>query len=168
MNRINTIMPPINFGTIIRRPKSAQFIVNDFMAIILCLAGLVVAGMQECFLESILFWASLIISLCLIYRLIYLKQTIYYITPEQLIYEHGVFHRSRDFIELYRVIDFREESSFLQQLFGIKTIKVYSGDRTTPCLKMAGMERKDLLIPPIRDRVVINRKMNGIYEITNR
>ena len=168
MSRIGTLIPPVNMGTIIRRPKVSQFIVNDFMAIVLCMAGLIVAGLQDSILDNILFWGSLIISLCLVYRLIYLKQTIYYITPEQLIYEHGVFHRSRDFIELYRVIDFREESSFLQQLFGIKTIKVYSGDRTTPCLKMAGMMKKDILIPTIRERVVINRRMNGIYEITNR
>ena len=31
---------------------------------------------------------------------------LYTITGEQLVYEHGVFSRSRDYIELYRIVDF--------------------------------------------------------------
>lgn len=90
------------------------------------------------------------------------------ITEEQFIYEHGVFRRTRDFMELYRIVDFREESSFPQRIFGLKTIQIYSGDRSTPRLDMTGMDMRADLIPFIRERVGASRKRNGIYEITNR
>lgn len=164
-------MTPIHnngYGTIRRKPSLWQFVVNDLPVLILTIVGLVVAGMDGYAFGNLLFWASLIIGICLVYRCFYLKRMVFYITPEQIIYEHGVFHRTRDYIELYRVVDFREDSNFMQQLFGIKTIKVYSGDRTTPRLDMTGMDRSDNLIPHIRELVNFNRRNSGVYEITNR
>lgn len=154
--------------TISRRPSVWQWLVNDLPAILLTIVGLGVAGTDEAPLQNVLFWACIAVGLCLVYRLFYIKSMVFYITPEQLIYEHGVFHRTRDYIELYRVIDFREDSSFFQQLFGIKTVKIFSGDRTTPRLDMTGMKRNDKLIEFIRPLVNFNRRNFGIYEITNR
>lgn len=73
-----------------------------------------------------------------------------------------------DIKKVQEVVDYREDSNFVQQLFGIKTVKVFSGDRTTPCLNMMGMDRTDDLIPTLRERVTYNRMRNGVYEITNR
>lgn len=160
--------PLYHSGTLVRRPSPKQFVVNELPLILTCIAGLVVAGMDDAPSDCLLFWASLAIGLCLVYHFFYLKLTVFHITPEQLIYEHGVFHRTRDYLELYRVVDFREDSNFLQQLFGIKTIRLYSGDRTLPCLKMSGVAVHDNLIHHIRERVNYNRKKNGIYEIANR
>lgn len=156
------------YATLVRKPSAWQFVVNDLPVIVLCIASLVVAGMDDNPLGSLLFWVALTISICLVYRFLYLKRTVFQITSEQIIYEHGVFHRTRDYIELYRVVDYREDSNFVQQLFGIKTVKVFSGDRTTPCLNIMGMDRSDDLIPTLRERVTYNRMRNGVYEITNR
>ncbi len=151
-----------------RKPNFRQFLANDLPLTILCLAGLVVAGMDGIFLGNVLFWFSTAISICLVYRLFYLRSMSYTFTPEQIIYEHGVFKRTRDYCELYRVVDFKEESSFLQQIFGIKTVTIFSGDRSTPRLDLIGIDRSDNIIPAIRERVAFNRKRHGIYEITNR
>jgi uncharacterized membrane protein YdbT with pleckstrin-like domain len=115
-----------------------------------------------------LLWAATAIAVCLIYRLFYLRSMKFTIMAEQIIYEHGVFHKTRDFLELYRVVDFQEDSTFVQQIFSLKTVKIYSGDRSTPRLDLLGMDKDDNLIPTIRERVSANRKRNGIYEITNR
>ena len=93
---------------------------------------------------------------------------IYRITDEQLIYEHGVITRSSDYVELYRVVDFAERSNLLQQLCGLKTVSVHSGDRTTPRLDIIGMDMNNDLVPVIRGRVELNKRRKGIYEITNR
>lgn len=162
------MMPQYSFGTMIRRPKALQFLANDLPLTILCLVGLIVAGMEGIFLGNVLFWFSLAIALCLVYRYFYLRSMSYIFTAEQMIYEHGVFKRTRDYCELYRVIDFREESSFLQQIFGLKTVKIYSGDRSTPRLDLIGIDSIDNIIPVIRERVTVNRRRHGIYEITNR
>lgn len=156
------------YATLVRKPSAWQFVVNDLPVIVLCVVSLVMAGMDDNPFGSLLFWVALTISICLVYRFLYLKRTIFQITSEQIIYEHGVFHRTRDYIELYRVVDYREDSNFVQQLFGIKTVKVFSGDHTTPCLNMMGMDRSDELIPTLRERVTYNRMRNGVYEITNR
>ena len=156
------------FGTLIRKPSYRQFFANDLILSVVCLTGLIVAGLDGVFMGNILLWASLAIAACLMYRLFYLRSMQFTIMAEQIIYEHGVFHKTTDFLELYRVVDFQEESSFAQQIFGLKTVKIYSGDRSTPRLDMLGMDRDDNLIPTIRERVSANRKRNGIYEITNR
>ena len=71
-------------------------------------------------------------------------------------------------MELYRVVDFAERSNLLQQLCGVKTVSVYSGDRTTPRLDIIGMGIDDNLVSVIRGRVEQNKRSKGIYEITNR
>lgn len=160
--------PSYSFGTLVFRPHMRQYLANDLIITIVCIAGLAVAGIDGVFMGNVLLWASLAIALCLVYRFLYLRSMRFVITDEQFIYEHGVFHRTRDFMELYRVVDFREESSFSQQIFGLKTIHIYSGDRSTPRLDMVGMDKSDNLVPFIRERVGASRKQNGIYEITNR
>lgn len=157
-----------SFGTLVRKPDFRQFLANDLPLTILCLAGLVVAGMDGIFLGNVLFWFSSAIAVCLVYRCLYLRSMSYTFTAEQIIYGHGVFNRTRDYCELYRVIDFREESSFLQQIFGMKTVTIYSGDRSTPRLDIIGLDGKDNIIPILRERVTANRKRHGIYEIANR
>lgn len=61
--------------------------------------------------------------------LLYLKLMRFTITDEMMIYEHGVLWRQREYIELYRVIDYKDHISFSQNMFGLKTVTVYSGDR---------------------------------------
>ena len=73
-----------------------------------------------------------------------------------------------EYIELYRVIDFRETESFMQGIFDLKTVTVYSGDRTTPKLRIHGIPAGLQLVPCLRERVNYNRQKRGIYEITNR
>lgn len=160
--------PTYSFGTMLFRPRARQYLANDLIITVVCLAGLAVAGIDGVFMGNMLLWASLTIAMCLVYRFLYLRSMRFIITEEQFIYEHGVFRRTRDFMELYRIVDFREESSFPQRIFGLKTIQIYSGDRSTPRLDMTGMDMRADLIPFIRERVGASRKRNGIYEITNR
>ncbi len=160
--------PAYGFGTMVFRPRMRQYLANDLIITIVCITGLAVAGIDGVFMGNILLWASLSIAACLAYRFLYLRSMRFVISDGQFIYEHGVFRRTRDFLELYRIIDFREESSFSQQIFGLKTIQIYSGDRSTPRIDMVGMDTRDNLIPLIRERVGASRKINGIYEITNR
>ena len=91
----------------------------------------------------------------------------YTITEQQLIYEHGVFTRSRDFVELYRIVDYDERSTFMQQLMGLKTISIYSGDRSTPKLDIIGMKEKSDLVDILRERVSYNRSRMNIHEFAN-
>lgn len=161
-------MPTARYGTILLRPRTAQFFIDNLPLLSLDLGSYACAGMEGLPFADMLLWISVAVSLVLAYRYLYLKRTAYRITGEQLIHEHGVFMRSNEYIELYRVVDFGERSSLLQQLLGLKTVSVYSGDRTTPKLDLTGMDGKREIVPAIRERVEWNKRNKSIYEITNR
>jgi uncharacterized membrane protein YdbT with pleckstrin-like domain len=55
----------------------------------------------------------------------------YEITPQRMIIRRGVFMKSIDEVELYRVKDVRMDFSLLNQLAGIGTICLTSSDETT-------------------------------------
>lgn len=168
MTQASTQHPYTIPGTIQLRPQTVQFFIDNWPLLTLDLCGYACAGMDGMPFMGLLLWLSVVLSLALLYRFVYLKRMVYRITGEQLIYEHGLITRSSDYVELYRVVDFGERSNLLQQLCGVKTVSVHSGDRTTPRLDIIGMDMKNDLVPVIRGRVELNKRRKGIYEITNR
>ena len=81
---------------------------------------------------------------------------------------HGILTKQTDYIELYRVVDYRESQSFLQQLFGVKTVVIISTDKSDPAMLIKGVPAKTELVNYTRNLVEQNKKENHIYEITNR
>ena len=127
-----------------------------------------IGGLPGCAYSTLLLVFSLLFSLCLLYRFIYLRSIRYHIGSEQLICEHGVFQRSVNYMELYRVVDFAEHQTLIQQLCGLKSVTVLSMDRTTPKLEMTGISNSYDVVSVIRTRVETNKRRKGVYEITNR
>lgn len=103
----------------------------------------------------------------MVYRYLYITRMVYVVTSEQLKYEYGIFSCQKDFVELYRVVDYSEQSSFFQLLLGVKTISIYSGDRTHSRLDLIGIDNNLDLISIIRERVEVNKKRHNIHEFTN-
>ena len=77
----------------------------------------------------------------------------YVITGEQLIYRHGVLFHSADYMELYRIVDYQESRTPVQQLTGLKNILLLSGDRSLPRLRMVGIRGSSRILDEIRARV---------------
>ncbi len=147
-----------------------QFYTEEGLTVVGVIALFALAGydgLAPQWMTPYIIGVAIVLILYLVYRYLYVTRTVYVITSEQLKYECGVFSCSRDFIELYRVVDYREQRSFLQILFGIKTISIYSGDRTHPRLDLIGIDNKLDLISTIRERVEINKKLHNIHEFTN-
>ena len=157
-----------NNRTIWLSPHIIQFIIDQLLLILLVIAGYICTGIDGIPLKAVLLGMSIFLSSYLLYLFIYIRRMEYIVTDEQLIHEHGVFVRDSDYIELYRVVDFKENRSFLQQLAGLKTVSVYSGDRNTPRLDIIGVRNNIDLVAHIRERVEYNKQRKGIYEITNR
>ncbi len=160
----------IQYPSIRIHPSAMQFAVDDGLIVLGVVALLALAG-YEGFTPK---WAipyiigvAILLILFLVYHYLYITRTVYVITSEQLKYEYGIFSCQRDFVELYRVVDYSEQRSFLQILFGIKTISIYSGDRTHPRLDLIGIDNKVDLISIIRERVETNKKRHNIHEFTN-
>ena len=149
------------------RPSWRQLLIDELVSILGALALIVVGGLDGVPAHTLLLCLGLALVVKVCYRLVYLRQMVYTITGEQLVYEHGVFSRSRDYIELYRVVDFDEKRSFLQLLLGLKTIVVHSGDRTMPKLRMTGIREAADVVGCLRERVSYNRKRMNIHEFAN-
>ena len=149
------------------RPSWRQLLIDEGLSILGALALLVAGGLDAVPYRSVLLGVGLLLVLKVSYSLLFLRKMVYTITGEQLVYEHGVFSQSRDYIELYRVVDFDEKRSFLQLLLGLKTIVVHSGDRTMPKLKIIGIREKADVVGCLRERVAYNRKRMNIHEFAN-
>lgn len=145
-----------------------QFVIDELPILALCLCGLVYAGMDDAPLGVVAFILSSVFSLRSLYRFVYMRRIRYHIGSEQLINQRGVFHRSTEYMELFRIVDFHEHRSLMQQLCGLKTVTVFSMDRTTPRLEITGVPYKTDIVSLIRERVEYNKRRKGIYEITNR
>ena len=150
------------------RPCWRQFVIEQLLWMILGLA-LIAAHMMTSFkLHDVLLIPALLIVTYLIFQAISFFRIRYIVTSEQIIYLHGVLMHQTDYMELYRVVDYQQHRSLLQQLTGTKTITIMSGDRNMPNLDIIGVEKDEEVVQEIRKRVEFNKKMKSIYEITNR
>lgn len=156
-----------NIQDIVLQPHAGQFVIDELPTLVLCCAGWVYGGMEGLPFTALAVPVALLLSLILFYRFIYLRRVRYRIGAEQLVSEQGIIRRKVDYMELYRIVDFQEHQSLLQQLCGLKTVRILSMDRNTPCLDLIGIRRSNDIVAIIRERVEYNKRKKGIYEITN-
>lgn len=67
-------------------------------------------------------------------RWLSVKTTTYRLTTERLITERGIFSKTTDTLELYRVRDLQITAPFFQRLFGLQTVHLLTADTSTPCV----------------------------------
>lgn len=166
MNMANNEFLP--FQTIRIRPHLGLFCINELPGILLCALGYWATNFMEFEFHELLVYPAFSLTIYLLFKVVYMSRIEYVLTAEQLIVMHGVLSHSMDYIELYRVVDYQQHQSLPQQLFGLKTVTIYSGDRNNPKLDMIGVKVKMDIVSEIRKRVEFNKKRKGVYEITNR
>lgn len=158
----------IRFRTIFLQPHWLQFIINELPGILLTGVCLITGGIDAMPFANWFLIAAMLLALRLLYAFVYLRRMEYRINGEQLIMDYGVFTRKSDYLELYRIVDFNEHRTLPQQICGLKTVTIYSGDRNNPKLVIIGVKNDLDLVSLIRERVEYNKQRKGIYEITNR
>ena len=132
--------------------KSLEYVSKDLPIIILCILGWL---MVACLGQKTSPWTVAILAFFTLYLFIhclYITSMKYHIGREQLMYERGLFTIKRDYIEMYRIVDYEESRNFLQMIFGLKTVTIHACDRTTPNLKIIGIPKNLDVIPTIRER----------------
>ena len=156
------------FKIITLRPHWAQYIISQGLMFLVSIILFLVAGHESITLKTPFIVLGTCTTLMMLYGCLYLSKLQFIISSEQLIVQQGVFNRSSNYIELYRIVDFSESRDILEQLFGLKTVSIYSGDRTNPKLDIYGVKERLDVVSIIRERVEYNKRRKGIYEITNR
>ena len=130
------------FNIITLRPHWAQYIISQGLMFLVSMVLFLVAGHEAITFKAPFLILGTITTLMMLYGCLYLCKLRFIVSSEQLIIQHGIFHRTSDYIELYRIVDFSESRDILEQLFGLKTVSIYSGDRTNPKLDIYGVKEK--------------------------
>lgn len=103
----------------------------------------------------------------LIYRYLFQINISWTISDEQLIYRRGVISIEIDYLELYRIYDYTEYSTFLDRIFHLKNVRIVSTDHTSPTLTIKGINYKEDLLTELRSKVEQRKDQRRIYEIAN-
>ena len=163
---MNTPYPSIRL-----HPSGRQFVVQEGMTTVCVCLLFIAIGYEGLMPESVvpyLLGLVLLAVLYLVYRYLYITRMVYVISDEQLKYEFGIFSSTKDFIELYRVVDYTESQTFLQKILKVKTVTIVSTDKSECVLDIFGMSKNLNLVSRIRQRVEQCKQERRIYEITNR
>ena len=157
-----------SFQTYRLNPHWIQYVIDQLPWILIWVVVTLYAGDDTLPYREYLGYVSACMLCYLLWQALELCRIEYVITGEQLIYRHGVLFHSADYMELYRIVDYQESRTPVQQLIGLKNILLLSGDRSLPRLRMVGIRGSSQILDEIRTRVEYNKKRRGIYEITNR
>ena len=148
-----------------------QFVAEDagLIAIMALLAGAVPVIIRDYDRMVGIAMTSLAVflSVVLLVRYVMLVSVKWVVEDETLCRVKGVFSKQTDYIEMYRITDYVESRSFLQRLLGVKTVTVYSTDRSDSVTDIPGVPADMDLIGMIRENVEKCKKERRVYEIAN-
>lgn len=98
------------------------------------------------------------------YRVLYVRSSLYLITPEVIRIRRGIFFKRTDQLEMFRIKDYIVTQPFTLQLFHLMDLTLKSTDPENPVVWMRGIPESDI-IDVIRQYVQEARKHNRIYEL---
>jgi len=132
--------------------------------ILLALAGVILTVLHY----GVYFLALTVIALLIVlWRWLENMGAKYEVTDERLIIRRGIFAKSIDEIELYRIKDIRIDFTLINQLAGIGRLSIASSDETTRSgdLVIAGIERAQERRETLRRLVDAARQKRSVREI---
>jgi uncharacterized membrane protein YdbT with pleckstrin-like domain len=93
------------------------------------------------------------------------KCRVYTLTTERLLIEDGVFNKSQDTLELYRVRDLQVTEPFWPRLFGLQNIQLLATDITTENLILDYLPKAAGLPDRFRAQVEECRQRKRVREV---
>ena len=92
--------------------------------------------------------------------------TVYTITEEMLNIRKGFFKTMEDDCYMYKVTDVQLEFSLMEKMCGVGTVVCYTGDNTTPTLKLEHVkharEIKDFILKQSEEARMKRRTLNTL------
>lgn len=159
--------PDFKYKNVTIHPHWGEFIIENMLIIVLIPVAFFALGLGEFPFRWVCYLLLLLLVLYLFYRYQYITTMKYHIGEEQLMIQCGIIAQRCDYIEMYRIVDYNETRTAIQRIFGLKTVTVYSGDRTAPQLPIKGVPKNIDLVSIIRERVEYNKLRKGVHELTN-
>lgn len=153
-------------GNIEFRPMGIYFFSKYFILICVLFILLVLCkNVHETSLQFALGIISVVLMLFIFFQYVsILLCTKWTITDKKIIIKKGVFIKTINDTELFRVIDFSEKRNIIQSIFKNTTLFIYSSDKTDPVLCLYGIRNDRDAIEEIKQRCKDERTSNGIKE----
>lgn len=82
------------------------------------------------------------------------RNTLYTLTDQRLKFTRGVFSKTTEDLELYRVRDTKFEQGVLERMVGLGAIELHTTDETSPLIRL----------PYIADAEAVREKIRGLVE----
>jgi len=89
------------------------------------------------------------------------------ISTQTIDIESGIFGRTIDTLQLWRVRDIDFEQTFTERLLGIARIRVLSHDQNQPHLVLRGLPGSRTLFDKLRDSVAIARQARNVVGVVD-
>lgn len=100
-----------------------------------------------------------------LWRWLVVRNQRYVLTDQRLKSSRGVFNRTTDDLELYRVKDTRFAQSVWQRMVGIGDIELSTSDATTPLVRLANIRQADAVRDTLRGLVEKRRDAKRVREL---
>ena len=110
-------------------------------------------------------YLSILVMLNLIWQILKVYCISYEIDPEELRYYSGILSRKHEYIELYRIKDFRVERPMIYRMFGLGDLTIYTSDKTTPVLQLNAISEPEEKYKILRGLVELNRREKHVFEV---
>ncbi len=98
-------------------------------------------------------------------RYLQTKNKVYELTNERLKITQGVFSKTTDSLELYRVKDFEITQPFWSRLLGIENIDITTSDASSPLITIEALPISVGFCDKLRNQVEIIRQQKRVREI---
>ena len=139
------------------------FAILKSLPILIFSLGLIILAYYFPYLSQYLFLASILPILIIAYNVLLITSRKYIVENEQIIFKRGVFTITEDFLELYRVKDYKVIKSFPFRLINVMKIILDTSDKTHPKFVITGIPKSNIT-SEIRKLVEINRRARGVRE----
>jgi len=110
-------------------------------------------------------YLSVFVLMNMAYQILRVYCILYEIDTEELRCYSGVFSRKHEFIENYRIKDYRIERSLIYRMFGLGNLIVYTSDKTTPVFRLNAIRDPEGKYKILRGLVELNRREKHVFEV---
>ena len=94
-----------------------------------------------------------------------IRSTRYRVSNYRIDWEHGIFSRSIDTLELWHVDDIGFHQSFTDRMLNVGTISIRSDDKSTPNLPLQGVPNPRPLFDTLKQRVIAVKRQRGVIKM---
>jgi uncharacterized membrane protein YdbT with pleckstrin-like domain len=101
----------------------------------------------------------------LAYQILRVYCTTYEVDSEELRQYSGIFLRKHEYVELYRVKDYKIEKPLIYRMLGLGSLTIYTSDKTTPIFHLYAIRDPEEKYKVLRGLVELNRREKHVFEV---